>query len=1168
MATDFFRGLSWVWLKPIFLTFFLGFGFATYGTDYFVSKAGRDDNDGLSGGKAFLSIRKGVDSLNEGDVLTIGPGEYFERVIRNDLGGDDKDTLIRAEIPGTVVLRGDVSAPKFEPVDGFRFVYSASFDEDVQAVNEVDTLTILESAPNARELEFTPGSFFYDAGAKRLFISTSDLRPPDVHHYTVSVIKNNGLFLLRPRRVVIEGISVTGFNCDELLAGSPGYYTVWGIMLLEASKCVIRDCKAFLNAGGIAINSMKYGIHELDANGIPYCRKGEGGEAASALGGNLIEGCEAYGNYSPYSSEGGNITIFHSNGGEEIRNCVARDGATHGIRLYGKNRGPAILRGNLSWGHSINDLCVKGGPKDGVAHGFGVAENCVALGPMHVTNVKHCISGAENRYNSNPDASNVRYDLEAAVTSRREFADPDNLDFRLQADSSFRGTGPDGVDRGAFPYEPNIFYVKPDGDDQADGLSMARAWKSLPRALKRLRPGNTLYLAGGTYAAAVSMTVDGSGDKPIVIRGRGRDPVVISGSLDVVKCVGVTFERLNFSDVVSVQGGRDVTFNNCRFKMVEADSVAGLTVAHCVFTGFKRVGLSLTGCSDVFLSGNIYDNLHGAGVSVDQTLAIRYSDYNCYRNAKSAWRVDGALTPLTPTCPGHDRYSRVATPMFTSAGGFPVLENGERFSAGGPNGTPFGVWNVFKRPSRRVTSPTSRSVTSTTADVEWWTSFPARCRLSWGGTPDRTKEILFNVDGFGSYSLTGLKPSTTYYLKLEDACPLASSGVRKITPLKPLGVLKRENPASGTATLEFTTLGSDPDPVVYHVAPDGNDENDGLSRWNALRTIARAADLARAGDTVEIAGGVYTEIVRPRSTGTKERPVTFKAAPGEKVVMDGDNFSLNNAFVVSGKRHLRFDGLRFRKFALTFGRMTGIFDLYKSDDASITRCFGNGYGAGYPASFVSAFECAGLTIGNCVAANSFYGNLYLVKCPDAVIENNVLIRSLIMELVLVNEPGQKVTLKKNIITDNTPRKVKVPLLEVSSMTSLEEANNCYYLRIPVDERKLISLYDPVAYERAAVAFGLKPAAFSELVESFDQLTLPQYQKASGNKTSFAKDPLLKGTFGMKRMDENGNPLFLAGRLLGKKDLDFNDFFATNPEVVNRGIGLIPKDFKDFNFINK
>ena len=227
-------------------------------TEYFVRPRGNDGQAGTDRQSALATIQKGINLLQPGDILTIAPGEYHEAVNRKDLGGPEKETLIRAEIPGTVLLRGDVPAPVFRPLAGHRFVYEADFDftGDVPVVNEVDTLTILNRMPNSSELEFLPGTFYHDAGAKKLYLSTSDFKPVETHTYTVSVLPTHGIYLMHPHRVTIEGIGATGFSAMGLLsyrAGTGG--GVWGMFIVSGKSCIIRDCRAYLNAWGIGSNS-------------------------------------------------------------------------------------------------------------------------------------------------------------------------------------------------------------------------------------------------------------------------------------------------------------------------------------------------------------------------------------------------------------------------------------------------------------------------------------------------------------------------------------------------------------------------------------------------------------------------------------------------------------------------------------------------------------------------------------------------------------------------------------------------------------------------------------------------------------------------------------------------------------------------------------------------
>ena len=75
--------------------------------------------------------------------------------------------------------------------------------------------------------------------------------------------------------------------------------------------------------------------------------------------------------------------------------------------------------------------------------------------------------------------------------------------------------------------------------------------------------------------------------------------------------------------------------------------------------------------------------------------------------------------------------------------------------------------------------------------------------------------------------------------------------------------------------------------TTLHVATDGDDSKDG-SASSPLRTISRAADLARPGDTVLVHGGEYREWVQPRvrpgrdGRWTRHRRIPVAAANVQK----------------------------------------------------------------------------------------------------------------------------------------------------------------------------------------------------------------------------------------------------------------------------------------------
>ena len=75
--------------------------------------------------------------------------------------------------------------------------------------------------------------------------------------------------------------------------------------------------------------------------------------------------------------------------------------------------------------------------------------------------------------------------------------------------------------------------------------------------------------------------------------------------------------------------------------------------------------------------------------------------------------------------------------------------------------------------------------------------------------------------------------------------------------------------------------------VVDQKHADASDTNDGSSE-KPLKTINRAAELAKAGERVLVYGGVYRETIFPKYDGkSKSKMISYEAAPGEDVVVRG-----------------------------------------------------------------------------------------------------------------------------------------------------------------------------------------------------------------------------------------------------------------------------------------
>lgn len=1072
-----------------------------------VSPQGSDENDGTSPATAFATVQHGLDQMQSGDTLILAPGEYFEAASISDIGTDGALTTIRSAIPGSAVLRGDVPAPEFKRADGYDFVYVATLDTDlpVQVVNERDSLRVLQAVGNVAELEFKPGAFYFDAPSKRLYLSTSDARPPSEHDITLTLLKGEGLLARNATNLVIEGIGATGFNIGEYGEGGAG------IALEDSRDSVIRDCTAWFNGFGIEIRS---------------------GDPDS--GGNVIEQCLAWGNSSPFTNfrRGGITAMRHRN--DTIRDSEAYYNTATGIylRIHGDDSVPGHLIDNIGWGNRW-DLIIKTNPGNSLSTiersiGDSVRERSNPRNGLY----RELVGG---NYAEWP-ADTIFLDDEEGLVMEDEFADPQNRDYRLQATSRFRGTAPDGGDRGPFPYKANVYFVSENGDDGEDGLSASKAWRTLKHATAQLQPGDTLYIEPGMYSADLDLTVRGTDEALVSIRGRGREPVQLDGTLSVQDSSFVEFERLRFTKAVKVQGGNSISFSHCTFSGsggVFADATEGLTLRHCAFNSDTRPAVAASGIQGLTLTGNHIHATSAPAIEIDETTQVRYADYNAYPYApQRAWSAR----------PGSnvEAHSLDTSAYAGSAQLDAVLQTR------GPLGRHLGPFALdpLEQPLALLEGPRVHSTSATTANIEWLANLPCEVEIAWGSDPQQlNNRVRIDADSFGTFSLTGLAPDTRYYFKV-----VALRESTKVVGQHTLVTLGKLLPTTlDTEPLGFTTAASDRAPVTWHVSPSGDNANDGTSASSPLATIQAAANRANVGDTVLIGSGEYIEQVRIRSTGAEGKPITFRAADDAEVVLAAGPAELSDAFTVHNKSHLQFDHMSLLSMQ---------FNLYRADDIAISRIYAGRYSRGYAPGFLHADLCDGLRIANCIALSAKSGPR-IRGCDNVHIRNSVFYRNMINQLIIECLPGASVIVENCIFTDGLETKSRAAMIELGRAVGFYETNNCYYPRQSRwEEKPIVRLYSDFAFERARVALNIpEPTVSHPVVEELLPMNFEEMQEYFGNHGSIVADPEFAGLSEYPGIDANGNPRYTVDRMTGMGVIPFENFFATNPELIERDIGL-------------
>jgi hypothetical protein len=120
-------------------------------------------------------------------------------------------------------------------------------------------------------------------------------------------------------------------------------------------------------------------------------------------------------------------------------------------------------------------------------------------------------------------------------------------------------------------------------------------------------------------------------------------------------------------------------------------------------------------------------------------------------------------------------------------------------------------------------------------------------------------------------------------------------------------------------TLALLLSGSSLLATTYYVSTSGSDSQPG-SQAKPFRTIQHAAGLMKPGDICLIRGGLYSETVRPKMSGTATAPIIFSAFEGETVLISGadpvKSWKLDHGNVYSAKwaddlgknNQLLFDG--------------------------------------------------------------------------------------------------------------------------------------------------------------------------------------------------------------------------------------------------------------------
>ena len=126
------------------------------------------------------------------------------------------------------------------------------------------------------------------------------------------------------------------------------------------------------------------------------------------------------------------------------------------------------------------------------------------------------------------------------------------------------------------------YYVAPNGKDRPEHGSKEKPWATIQYGIKRIGRGDTLVLRDGIYNEHVTVSTDGTADKPIRLVAENRHQAIIDGGWPKY-----TGEKPNWGKKPIVTSSAWVPLINVMGDHVEID---GIVVRNSASRGIQTLG--------------------------------------------------------------------------------------------------------------------------------------------------------------------------------------------------------------------------------------------------------------------------------------------------------------------------------------------------------------------------------------------------------------------------------------------------------------------------------------------------------------------------------------------------------------------------------------------------
>lgn len=153
--------------------------------------------------------------------------------------------------------------------------------------------------------------------------------------------------------------------------------------------------------------------------------------------------------------------------------------------------------------------------------------------------------------------------------------------------------------------------------------------------------------------------------------------------------------------------------------------------------------------------------------------------------------------------------------------------------------------------------------------------------------------VTWQVNGVAGGNPTNGLVSTTVLGTANEGLFLAPTSVPSPASVSVTAISQADSTQSATATVTIQLPSRSG--ATFYVSTSGNDNNAGTlaSPW---RTIQKAANTVKAGDTVQVRAGTYNEIVTMKTSGNATAGyITFQNYPGEGPIIDGTGLAVGSS---------------------------------------------------------------------------------------------------------------------------------------------------------------------------------------------------------------------------------------------------------------------------------